>query len=865
MKPDRITVHLPCHSLHDFPTWLDEAEADSLLAAWTAAWHPWLIATVGSMPRWASVDLPPENHACLGIVPAPWDDRFAAQADALCTSGSRWVRGVTGHPEIVAAAAAALAGDHPVTEPLPGGPLADEFQALGLAALLAELVAQRMRSSAVLTDDGFAEATVRAARAAIAGQEDEARAALQECYGFLESTRAHYYPVDVWLLDLVLLAESTLGPMLDRELQSPVPMALIATGGTIEKLAAINQPARSRLRERCEAGTLAPAGGRYDFRSLDECTPEEILGSLKRGLAAWRESVGTAPVTYAQQTGGTSAILPQVLTGLGFTGVIWTLFDGTPLPDPGSSRIRWEGTGGGCIDGVARAPLDARSAQMILSLPERLGDAMDHDHTAVVQFAHHAGTASPWFDVLRRIGAASTVLGTFVTPPELFRRTAGAGTVVSFEPDVFPVGLPAAPAIASAGGSRHDPVAIGVAATKAEAVRLMIASESLHDVLQRPSVSAVGGAPTAASGGARSAWGFGSLLAGRRRSDEELVLEHESLRIQVHRQTGGLLSMRRTSDRGNRLSQRLAVRTTRPAPPAGHAWEDASERAIYSDMQADSIERVPAADGRGEAIESRGRLTVGPNRVMGSFTQRIELLPGLPLALIDIEVRGLGPAAGPLFEHHVACRFAWNENEDIDIRRSLHTQSVATERGRFTAPWFIELCGPDSRDGRVAILTGGLPWHVRSSPHMLDSILPTSASPTTASGNVSHRLAVGIGINRPWDLATMLLADASPAAWRAATAEQTSASNVRLTVGPLRREGGRVVAARIGLLESAGHAGEVRLDWAADVARAAPCDAAGERLSDGDTIADGVSIDGRSITLALKRYEWRHLDLEFHR
>jgi len=875
MNPDRITVSLPCHSLHDFPTWLDDTEADALLSAWTAAWHPWLIATVSDVPRWASVDLPPADHVSLGIVPAPWDDRFAAQSDHLCTGGSCWVRGVTGHANIVAAAAAALAGARPVAEPLPGERLADEFQALGLAALLAELLAQRMRSSAGLTDTGFTASAVRAARAAIGGDDEAARTALKECYGFLESTRAHYYPVDVWILDIVLLAESTLGDSLDRELRATVPMTLVATGGLIEKLADANPAALACVRERCEAGTIAPAGGRYDSQPLDECTPEEIVGSFERGLAVWRDVVGTVPVTYAQQRGGSSAILPQLLTGLGFTGAIWTLFDGTPLPDPGGSRIRWEGTGGGCIDGVARSPLDARCAQTILSLPDRIGDAMDHDHTAVIQFAHHAGTASPWFDVLRRIGAASTVLGTFATPPELFRRTAGAGTLVSFEPDVFPVGLPATSPAMSAEGSQPDAVANRVAAARAEARRLMAARESLHDVLQRSSLSAVAPAPRAANRGSRSDWGLGTLLTAGRRPDEDLVLEHESLRIQVHRQTGGLLSVRRPADRGNRLSQRLAVRTTRPAPPAGQPWEDVSERAVYSDMQADSIKRVPAGHGRGETIESRGRLIADKHREVGSFVQRIELVAGLPLALIDIEVRGVEPPRGPLFEQHTACRFAWNENEDVDVHRSLHTQSIATERGRFTAPWFIELSRPDERDGRVAILTGGLPWHLRSSPHMLDSILPFQPSieapiqpPTTSAGRVSHRLAVGIGLERPWDLAAALLAESPAEAFRAAFAEPATAANVRLTAGPVRREGGRVVGTRLGLLESAGRAGEVRLEWAADVARAVPCDAAGTWLSDHAehaSAADGVTIDGRSITLYLKRYQWRHLDVEFHR
>jgi hypothetical protein len=89
--------------------------------------------------------------------------------------------------------------------------------------------------------------------------------------------------------------------------------------------------------------------------------------------------------------------------------------------------------------------------------------------------------------------------------------------------------------------------------------------------------------------------------------------------------------------------------------------------------------------------------------------------------------------------------------------------------------------------------------------------------------------------------------------------------NVRITVGPVRYEADRLVAARIGLLESAGRAGEVRLEWAADVARVVPCDACGTSLSGDGSTADGVTVDGRAIVLFLKRYQWRHLDLEFHR
>jgi hypothetical protein len=151
---------------------------------------------------------------------------------------------------------------------------------------------------------------------------------------------------------------------------------------------------------------------------------------------------------------------------------------------------------------------------------------------------------------------------------------------------------------------------------------------------------------------------------------------------------------------------------------------------------------------------------------------------------------------------------------------------------------------------------------------MLDSILPPQAliqPPMTSEGSTACRLAVGIGLARPWDVAAALLADASPASLRAAAVQPAVPPNVRLTAGPVRHEGDRLVAARISLLESAGHAGEVRLEWAADVARAVPCDARGKSLDGDGSTADSVAVDGRAITLFLKRYQWRHLEVEFHR
>lgn len=715
MNPSRIIVFLPCHSLADFPTWLEEADADALLASWTAAWDPRLIAAVGRMPEWASVDVPPRDAGrILGIVPAFIDERFAGQIDGPLIDDSAWVRGVAGRDAMVAAARAAIGvADGPAPT------LVEDFHAVGLAWLIGELLARRMRSHSGIESSGFGDAVVAAARAAVAGDDATARQRLGECFGALENARSHYYPVDVWLVDLVLLSASTLGRAIDAELASPVPLAVVATGEVIETLATRNPAALAVLRGRREAGTLAAVGGRHDARPLDLCTPLEVDASFRRGMQAWSDHAGGPPTTFGQIAGGASPILPKLLMDRGFHGTIWTLFDGTPLPDPGTSRIIWQGPDGGTIDGLGRGPLDARDAKTILLLAERIGDAMDHDHAAILQFAHYPGTASPWFVALRRIGGWSRVLGTFATPEEVLRRTSEAGVVASFAADDYPVSLPQ-----NAIGIRTQIEHQVACARRAPEV---LAAAALATDSARPSSAVESFAPRRR--------GLARFFT-RRPDDPRLVLDNGLVRVRMHEATGGILSVRRPGDRGNRMSQRLAVRSTRPAPAAGRPWESVEERADYAAMVADSIARVD------DAIESRGRLVAADGAEAGSFLQRVWLVCGRPLAVVEMEVQAARAFAGPALEAYVACRFAWHENEMPDIRRSHCLESIATERWQFTAPHFIEVRTDAGRHGQspTTVFPCGLPWHVRTSEHMLDVILAADDRPPAPC-----RLAIGVG------------------------------------------------------------------------------------------------------------------------
>src|SRR4051812_3737511 len=60
MAYEDLIYLIPSHSLEDFPTEANDAQAASLLNSFILPWHPQLIASAGVVPRWHRADTPPE-------------------------------------------------------------------------------------------------------------------------------------------------------------------------------------------------------------------------------------------------------------------------------------------------------------------------------------------------------------------------------------------------------------------------------------------------------------------------------------------------------------------------------------------------------------------------------------------------------------------------------------------------------------------------------------------------------------------------------------------------------------------------------------------------------------------------------------
>ncbi|HVW38564.1 MAG TPA: hypothetical protein VHB99_14715, partial [Pirellulales bacterium] len=112
MKLSELIILLPCHSLEDFPVYQEGEQAEGLLAAWSALWHPALLVSAEKLPTWFRADTPPEElEGRLIVVPQASDSLLLAgwtsRAEA---AGAHVVRKLHRREEIVAAALAGLDG-----------------------------------------------------------------------------------------------------------------------------------------------------------------------------------------------------------------------------------------------------------------------------------------------------------------------------------------------------------------------------------------------------------------------------------------------------------------------------------------------------------------------------------------------------------------------------------------------------------------------------------------------------------------------------------------------------------------------------------------------------------------------------------
>lgn len=435
MPLEDLVILLPCYSLEDLPLDWTSDDAQSLLSAWTALYHPALLAAADRLPRWFRADDPPADPAgnlvaipqcCETRLPDSWPQR-ANQAGACV------LQHISRREDVVRDALAYVTPDLSRLDP----DLADDFLALGFCHLQVELLTRQLRYMSNLDTDRFQREAVGAARKAVEGDTQAARDQLRSAFELLTDAREYYYPVEANLLDLTLVAPSTAGSALRGELASQTPVNLMLSGETLGAIAQREPATLDAIRDGLTQGKLAILGGEYQEREIPLMPLDRILRQFHRGLALYQHHLGTRPAVFARRRFGLTPALPGILRGLGFNAAVHFTLDDGQFPVGNQSKIRWEGRDGQVVEALARLPIDAARSEQFFKLPEKLGNTMDMDHAATVVFAHWPGHASPWYHDLKRMAAYSPVLGRFIGMDSYFQNMQMVGSVKRYSADEY--------------------------------------------------------------------------------------------------------------------------------------------------------------------------------------------------------------------------------------------------------------------------------------------------------------------------------------------------------------------------------------------------------------------------------------------
>lgn len=433
---------LPAHSLGEIPTQLTPAEADDFLACWTVAWHPAILALQNAPSRWlrAGVDVPEKPYSIL-FVPqiakrylednllrgcaASYTEIF--QTDYSCQSRREnlWDRALAKWPAL-----------HGISQSIDSD-LTLDFYALAFAYLQVQLMTRQLRYSSNFSQEPFDENLVLAAKFAAAGNSATAKEHLTICFDLLMQERDRYYPVRPRLVDLVLLAPTTLRESLNQQLEANQALTLLVTGQLTEQLAIINPTALNRIIERQDEGSLVGIGSNF----LDLTDPLVSSESVLRQLIAGRETIkkhcGVEPQIYCRRRSGLTPTLPSTLESLEFLGAMHVALDGERVPNGSSVNIRWNGLDGNSIPAHCEPPLDASDASTLVRLAVYLGKQIDSSHTAVAVFAHWPNRFCEAFKDLIRIQKYAPVLGHFVHAEEYFDSLYDPGYGDNFSPGEY--------------------------------------------------------------------------------------------------------------------------------------------------------------------------------------------------------------------------------------------------------------------------------------------------------------------------------------------------------------------------------------------------------------------------------------------
>lgn len=224
------------------------------------------------------------------------------------------------------------------------------------------------------------------------------------------------------------------------------------------------------------------------------------------------------------------------------------------------------------------------------------------------------------------------------------------------------------------------------------------------------------------------------------------VLRTEWFEVVINQQTGGIGHIRLHDQRAKRLSQQISFRFPRERTIG---TGDDAYKSQYAEMRCTGFEITARTPVRGE-VTTQGQIIDQLNgEKLATFRQTIRVWRARPVVEIELELSEMKVPDGDPWNNYFASRFAWSDSTAAVTRSIFHTaQGFGSER--FETSDYIESA---SETERLTIVPHGLPFHRKTGPNMVDSLL-------VVAGETRRRFKFTIAVDAAFPL---------EAAWNAMT------------------------------------------------------------------------------------------------
>jgi alpha-mannosidase len=236
---------------------------------------------------------------------------------------------------------------------------------------------------------------------------------------------------------------------------------------------------------------------------------------------------------------------------------------------------------------------------------------------------------------------------------------------------------------------------------------------------------------------------------------EGLRLQNEFFEVYVSDVTGGLQRLKNHGRNPNRLSQQLAFRFSRELTVRRQVDDEmVEEKTFYSEMRCRSVEVTCSGPSCGEIVTTGEIFDPSTQAVLSGFRQTFRVWRGRPILEIDIELLDVQkePEGDP-WGCYYGSRFAWNDGTAA-ISHSVCGAAQPIVMQRIETLDYLEIA---SDSARTTILPMGLPFHRKTGPKMIDSLLVAEGE-----SERKFRFAIAVDQNYPLQAARDLLAPVVP-------------------------------------------------------------------------------------------------------